>query len=243
GEGWVDPRRVLGNEGDVGARVDIWWPRYRMFYRGTITAYDPVKSQHKVHYDDEQVCHYDLSQKPHMLVLRAPAPNDPTSTAPVAPPTPGPEPAEGAASAGIAEALWAPRPPPEAAVPAVHPPGGSPPPGAVASAYVLDAITRFGKTGGGMGGTLARRLSGPHPGFREALGALRLGRSVVARATARASRECAWTLKEIVPGALLAAPPETMRDATNAEVAECVSTIQQLAMCIGAGAGAGAGVG
>ncbi|CAM9898226.1 unnamed protein product, partial [Choristocarpus tenellus] len=218
-KGGVGGRSVLGSEADVGVRVDIWWARYKMFYRGTLTAFDPVKSQHTLHYDDGQVCVIDMSQKPHVVVLRAPSSQATTGesngVATTTGPTPGSAAAEGLAAAVEAEAQWAPRPPPETMT--------------GVSMYVLDTINRLGFAGG-IYATVIRRLGGPRPSFKEVLESLRIGKAVLARATTRASRETAWMLKERVPSALLMAAPETMRTATKADVAECLHILKQLAV-------------
>ncbi|KAI4316392.1 hypothetical protein L6164_024376 [Bauhinia variegata] len=40
------------DEGLVGSRVKVWWPKDRMFYEGVVDSFDSVKKKHKVSYDD-----------------------------------------------------------------------------------------------------------------------------------------------------------------------------------------------
>lgn len=64
----------------------------------------------------------------------------------------------------------------------------------------------------------------------QVLETLRLGKALRIYASSRAIKEANWTLKECVPAALLSAPPESMRVATKAEIAECVSGVRELAL-------------
>ncbi|KAI4337253.1 hypothetical protein L6164_015693 [Bauhinia variegata] len=40
------------DEGIVGSRVKVWWPKDRMSYEGVVDSFDPVKKKHKIMYDD-----------------------------------------------------------------------------------------------------------------------------------------------------------------------------------------------
>jgi len=100
------------------------------------------------------------------------------------------------------------------------------------SVYVLAAVNRFGEAGGMA--PLAQRLSGAGRGapFGEVLETLRLGKALRTHASSRSLKEINWTLKECVAAALLSVPPESMRAATKAEIAECVSSVRQLALTL-----------
>ncbi|KAL6899604.1 hypothetical protein ACP4OV_006262 [Aristida adscensionis] len=39
----------------VGARVKVWWPDDKMFYKGVVDSFDPASKKHKVAYDDGDV--------------------------------------------------------------------------------------------------------------------------------------------------------------------------------------------
>lgn len=81
---------------------------------------------------------------------------------------------------------------------------------------------------------LAQRLSSGWAPFPEVLETLRLGRALRLHASSRAMKEVNWTLKECAPAALLSVPPESMRAATKEEMAECVSSVRDLALTINA---------
>ncbi|XP_062222786.1 sister chromatid cohesion protein PDS5 homolog C-like isoform X5 [Phragmites australis] len=54
-----DPPRSRKNKGLdgslVGARIKVWWPDDKMFYRGVVDSFDSVSKRHKVAYDDGDV--------------------------------------------------------------------------------------------------------------------------------------------------------------------------------------------
>ncbi|PNX86692.1 sister chromatid cohesion PDS5-like protein, partial [Trifolium pratense] len=39
----------------AGERVEVWWPKDRVFYKGVIESFDSAKKKHKVLYDDGEV--------------------------------------------------------------------------------------------------------------------------------------------------------------------------------------------
>ncbi|KAJ8751855.1 hypothetical protein K2173_026054 [Erythroxylum novogranatense] len=43
------------DDGLVGAKVKVWWPLDKKYYKGTIESYDPIKKRHKVVYVDGDV--------------------------------------------------------------------------------------------------------------------------------------------------------------------------------------------
>lgn len=99
---------------------------------------------------------------------------------------------------------------------------------ATASAYVITAVNRFGNAGGMA--LLARRLGSGWAPFTEVLETMRLGKALWGHASSRGIKEINWTLKECVPAALVAAPPESMRAATKADIDECMSCVRELAL-------------
>lgn len=98
------------------------------------------------------------------------------------------------------------------------------------SMHVLAALNRFGESGGMA--PLARRLSTGRASFGEVLETFRLGRALKTHASSRAMKEANWALKECAAVALLSVPPESMRAATKAEIAECVSSVKELALTL-----------
>lgn len=98
------------------------------------------------------------------------------------------------------------------------------------SAYVLAALNRFGEAGGMA--PLAQRLSSGRAPFAEVLETFRLGKALRTHASSRALKEVNWALKECAAAALLSVPPESMRAATKAEIAECVAGVRQLALTL-----------
>lgn len=105
-----------------------------------------------------------------------------------------------------------------------------------ASMYVLAAVNRFGEAGGMA--LLAQRLSGGRPSFGEVLETFRIGKALRTHASSRAVKETNWALKECAAAALLSVPPESMRAATKVEIAECVSSVRDLALTLSGGGGA-----
>lgn len=77
---------------------------------------------------------------------------------------------------------------------------------------------------------LAQRLGSGWAPFSEVLETLRLGKALRVHASSRAMKEVNWILKECAPTALLSTPPESMRAVTKAEIAECVSSVRDLAL-------------
>ncbi|XP_042504521.1 dentin sialophosphoprotein-like [Macadamia integrifolia] len=51
------------DESLVGSKVKVYWPQDRLFYEGTISAFDPVKMKHKVSYTDGDVELLNLSKQ------------------------------------------------------------------------------------------------------------------------------------------------------------------------------------
>lgn len=98
------------------------------------------------------------------------------------------------------------------------------------SMYVLAALNKFGEAGGML--PLARRLSSGRASFAEVLATFRLGKALRTHASSRSLKEANWTLKECAAQALLSVPPETMRAATKAEIAESVSSVRELASAV-----------
>lgn len=84
---------------------------------------------------------------------------------------------------------------------------------------------------------LAQRLSSSRASFGEVLETFRLGKALKTHASSRSMKEASWVLKECTATALLSVPPESMRAATKAEIAECVSSVRELALSL-SGAGA-----
>lgn len=105
-----------------------------------------------------------------------------------------------------------------------------------ASMYVLAAVNRFGEAGGMA--TLAQRLTGGRPSFGEVLETFRVGKALRTYASSRAVKETNWTLKECAAAALLSVPPESMRAATKVEIAECVSSVRDVALTLSGGGSA-----
>lgn len=98
-----------------------------------------------------------------------------------------------------------------------------------ASAYVITAMNRLGESGGMA--PLANRLGvGRRAPFGEVLETFRIGKALRAHASARSMKEVHWVLKECAALAMLSAPPESMRAATKTEIAECVSSVRDLAL-------------
>lgn len=104
------------------------------------------------------------------------------------------------------------------------------------SAYVIAAVNRFGE-GGGMA-PLAQRLGSGRASLGEALETFRLGKALRTHASSRSMKEINWMLKECAAAALLSAPPDSMRASTKAEIAECVSSVKDLALCCSGAKGA-----
>lgn len=98
------------------------------------------------------------------------------------------------------------------------------------SMYMLAALNKFGEAGGMA--PLARRLSSGRASFAEVLATFRLGKALRTHASSRSLKEANWTLKECAAQALLSVPPETMRAATKTEIAECVSSLRELASTV-----------
>lgn len=97
------------------------------------------------------------------------------------------------------------------------------------SAYVIAAMNRLGESGGMA--PLANRLGvGRRAPFGEVLETFRIGKALRAHASARSMKEVNWVLKECAAVAMLSAPPESMRAATKTEIAECVSSVKDLAL-------------
>lgn len=97
------------------------------------------------------------------------------------------------------------------------------------SAYVIAAINRLGESGGVA--PLANRLGvGRRAPFGEVLETFRIGKALRAHASARSMKEVHWVLKECAAVAMLSAPPESMRAATKTDIAECVSSVRDLAL-------------
>ena len=99
-----------------------------------------------------------------------------------------------------------------------------------ASAYVIEAVSRLGEAGGVA--PLANRISegGGRASFGEVLETFRMDKALRTHASAKAIKEVHWILKECAAAAMLSVPPESMRAATKAEIAECISCVRDLAM-------------
>lgn len=96
------------------------------------------------------------------------------------------------------------------------------------SAYVIAALNRFGEAGGMA--PLAQRLSSGRAPFNEVLETFRLAKALRTHASSRSMKEVNWTLKECAAGALLSVAPESMRATTKVDIAECVSSVKDLAL-------------
>ena len=56
------PHALSDSAADVGAKVDVWWPKDAAWYRGRITAFSQYSKEHTVTYDDGDVRkHYALA--------------------------------------------------------------------------------------------------------------------------------------------------------------------------------------
>lgn len=198
-----------------------------------IERYNAKNGTHTLFYEDGEVRDSDMSQRGFRVCYRPPGwthPQqrgaDPRAAAVVDKHTTGACHAAEEAPAGQQpqDAVWgrrrqsplAPRPPADYAPDT--------------SAYVLAAVNRFGEAGGMA--PLAQRLSGGRASFGEVLETFRLGKALRTHASSRALKEANWALKECAAAALLSVPPESMRAATKAEIAECVSSVRQLALTL-----------
>lgn len=195
--------------------------------RTQIERYNANSGTHTLFYEDGEVRDSDMSQRGFRVCYRPPGWTPPHLAAdPAADPAPAVGPATEEAPAGqqAQDAVWgrrrqsplAPRPPADYAPDT--------------SAYVIAALNRFGDAGGMA--PLAQRLSGGRASFGEVLETFRLGKALRTHASSRALKEVNWALKECAVAALLSMPPESMRAASKAEIAECVASVRQLALTL-----------
>lgn len=197
-----------------------------------IECYNPAKMEHTLVYDDGDISEVDMTKRGfHVVgrVQRRQSPSVNSTKADAGATITIVTAAGGDVSKGLRTAQAEPEPLPEQRRPSTL---GPRPPAQyaveTASAYVIAAVNRFGKAGGMA--PLAQRLGGGSAPFTEILETLRLGKALWAHASSRGIKEVNWTLKECAPAALLSAPPESMRAATKAEIAECVSSVRELAL-------------
>lgn len=97
------------------------------------------------------------------------------------------------------------------------------------SAYVIAAMDRFGE-GGGVAPLARRFAGGGGTFFGEVLETFRLAKALRTHASSRSMKEANWTLKECAAAALLSVLPQSMRAFTKTEIAECVSSVKDLAL-------------
>lgn len=184
-----------------------------------IARYNPVNGTHNLHYEDGEIKDSDMSKRGFRVCSRSKRSRQPTHSMDT----------DAAASSTAADAeaareqrmlgrrrvfSLAPLPPAEYT--------------ADTSSYVIAAVNRFGD-GGGMN-PLAQRLCSGSASFGEVLETFRLGKALRHHASSRAMKEVNWTLKECAAVALISALPESMRATTKAEIAECVSSVKDLAL-------------
>ena len=192
-----------------------------------IERYNANNGTHTLFYEDGEVRDSDMSQRGFRVCLRPPGWTPPPELSAADPSAVGHTSyatEEAPAGQHPQDAVWgrrrqsplAPRPPADFAPDT--------------SAHVLAALNRFGEAGGMA--PLAQRLSGGRAPFGEVLEAFRLGKALRTHASSRALKETNWALKECAVAALLSAPPESMRAATKAEIAECVASVRQLALTL-----------
>lgn len=189
-----------------------------------IERYNANGGTHTLFYEDGEVRDSNMSQRGFRVCYRPPGWTPPPQLA--ADPATGTSHATEQATAGQQEqdAVWgrrrqsplAPRPPADYAPDT--------------SAYVLAALNRFGEAGGMA--PLAQRMSSGKASFGEVLETFRLGKALRTHASSRSLKEINWALKECAAAALLSVPPESMRAATKAEIAECVSSVRHLALTL-----------
>lgn len=194
-----------------------------------IERFNAKAGTHTLFYEDGEIRDSDMSQRGFRVCYRPPGWTPPRLSAD--PPAVG---ATAGASSYVAEEASAGQQPQDAvwgrrrqSPLAPRPPADFSPD---TSAYVLAALNRFGEAGGMA--PLARRLSSGRAPFGEVLETFRLGKALRTHASSRAVKEVNWALKECAAAALLSAPPESMRATTKAEIAECVSSMRQLALTL-----------
>lgn len=202
-----------------------------------IDRYDAKAGTHTLYYEDGEIRDSDMSQRGFRVCYRPPAqtPLDPTRQDGAVDAATGATKTSTTTEPSLAgqqqqqDAGWGRRRPPPLAP---RPPADYAPD---TSMYVLAALNRFGESGGMA--PLAQRLSSGRASFGEVLETFRLGKALKTHASSRSIKKASWVLKECAAAALLSVPPESMRAATKAEIAECVSSVRELALTL-SGAGA-----
>lgn len=176
-----------------------------------IKRYDATQGMHTLHYEDGEVRDSDMSKRGFRVCGRPKQPPPPQTTAGLDATSAG---QDAHSSSRKRHVSLAPCPPAEYAPDT--------------SAYVIAALNRFGEAGGMA--PLAQRLSSGRAPFNEVLETFRLAKALRTHASSRSMKEVNWTLKECAAGALLSVAPESMRATTKADIAECVSSVKDLAL-------------